>query len=309
MYFTIGVIGIINFHSSENYALIMNTWNDFPEDYHYNGDSFPGQALQAYFVLKEKGYNDDKIFLLVYHSGDNFIDFDYDFNNDLNNAVIDVDNEEVNKTRFIHVLDYLSNIITVKDNFLIYLTGHGKYDEKGISSISFENGDLITQVELGSLLDKIMCNKMIILLDFCYSGDFNVTLNKPGRTLITASANNVKSWFYWDWGRYLSPDNKRIFGDSGSAFFHPFWLKWNENTSIEDAYLYGNEQHVKWVDIFEESRDIIEVQKPQFFIKKRSFLDKFIFFYPGGQLFAFLGAFLIVCIILYLVVIERAMKV
>ncbi|MHA2340133.1 MAG: hypothetical protein ACXACX_22765, partial [Candidatus Hodarchaeales archaeon] len=37
-------------------------------------DGFPAQALQVYWILKNHGYTDDNIFLMLYHTGDSVID-------------------------------------------------------------------------------------------------------------------------------------------------------------------------------------------------------------------------------------------
>jgi len=69
-------------------------------------DGFPAQALQVYWVLKNQGYTDDNIFLMLYHTNDTIIDIDANdpFTNDLNRsgivAVIDVENDDVNSSRF-----------------------------------------------------------------------------------------------------------------------------------------------------------------------------------------------------------------
>ena len=74
-----------------------------------DSDGFPAQALQVYWILKNQGYTDDNILLMLYYKGD--LDGIIDINkfdaipNDLNGAVIDIANDSVKAARFKQELD------------------------------------------------------------------------------------------------------------------------------------------------------------------------------------------------------------
>ena len=70
----------------EKYALIINTWNDFPLEGLSNVDALPAQALHAYDSLRKASSKDNEITLMVYHTGDNFVDYDGDKVDDLSKA-------------------------------------------------------------------------------------------------------------------------------------------------------------------------------------------------------------------------------
>ena len=70
-------------------ALIVNTWNDFPNENATDVDAMPAQALQAYFTLKERGFSEENINLMLCHHNQSFIDVEGDGSNDLEQVVVD----------------------------------------------------------------------------------------------------------------------------------------------------------------------------------------------------------------------------
>ena len=286
VFFLIGYIGMAQSSSIRGvkYALIVNTWNDFPEKKSYDVDAMPSQALQAYFVLKSLGYTDSNIILMVCHSGDDFVDVDGDGENDLLKAVIDLEDDSVTKESLRKALEDLSKLAGQYDEVLIYLIGHGLILTDGQAALSFENNDTLTEAELGEWLDRFYCRRMIILLDFCFSGNFADSLIKPGRIIVCSSEDNKISWCYWNWSSKLNSTLKEIFGSSGSAFFHPFWKKLGEGATLEEAFEYGKQQLVHWGYIDPKSKDVVQAQNPRLFIIERSFVEEFLHYFPGGPL-------------------------
>ena len=279
----LGLFGITeaSFKTGTKYALVINTWNDFPKEEAPDVDAFPAQALQAYFVLKDRGYTDDHIYLMVYHSNDSFVDIDGDAVDDLPKAIIDAENELVTQYNLEIALNDLSHTVGKHDELLVYLVGHGQLDGNS-SALSFEKGGSVTKQQFGVWLDEIYCERMVILLDFCFSGNFAESLVEPGRTIVSSAEGNKVCWDYWDWSPHLNDSNKAIFGDSGSAFFHPFWNKLSEGTPLQEAYEYGKEQCFRWGFIDTESKNITQSQNPQMYVKERTLLENFVFFFPGG---------------------------
>jgi hypothetical protein len=215
-------------------------------------DGFPAQALQVYWILKNHGYTDDSIFLMLYHTGDDIIDINATdgYFNDLNRsgveAVIDVENDDVNASRFKQELDVsvsgsFASSIRSKDQLIIYMVDHGsnKVLGDGNSTFHFEADDsYISETEFFDLVRLINCKRMLINIDICFSGNFlnegsNIGLSwfsLPNSILITSTTNNF-SWYY--------RDNTNADGFAGSWFFHNFWSRLNQNQTVGAAFTFA----------------------------------------------------------------------
>jgi len=213
-------------------------------------DGFPAQALQVYWILKNRGYTDDNIYLLLYHTNDPIIDIYANdlFTNDLNRsgivAEIDIENDDVNATRFKRELDVsisgsFASSIKSNDHLIIFITDHGsnKVLSDGNATFHFEADDsYITELEFYNLVNQINCARMLINIDICFSGNFlnenaNIGLswyNIPNSILIT-STTDILSW-YWR-------DNNNADNFAGSWFFHQFWEQINQSQTVGDAFI------------------------------------------------------------------------
>ncbi|MFW9818574.1 MAG: C13 family peptidase [Candidatus Thorarchaeota archaeon] len=212
-------------------------------------DGFPAQALHIYWILKDHGYTDDDIFLMLYHTGDDIIDIDASdgFSNDLNRsgilAEIDVENNDVNASRFKRELNVaisgsFASSIKPRDQLIIYMVDHGsnKVLGDGNATFHFEADDsYITEIEFVNLVRLINCKRMLINIDICFSGNFlNEDLNIGSswydipKSILITSTTNLLSW-YWR-------DNNNADGFAGSFFFHRFWDGLNQNRTIENAF-------------------------------------------------------------------------
>lgn len=292
IYFIVGSYGLYQGASAtgSHHILIVNTWNDFPKKNEYNVDAMPAQALYAYTILKEQGYNDSEINLLVYSTDDGLIDFNGDGIDDLSKAIID--SNWIDKENLTAAITRLGNISGQNDEIIIYIISHGQLINGDLPAFSFEKGDHMSSIEFSSLIDSIVCKRMVIYLDFCYSGAFSKSISKPGRLIICSAEDNKEAWFYWNW--HLNETERAIFGSSGSAFFHPFWKKLSEGATLNDAFEYGRQQCLRWGFIDTDSRNMTQNQNPQMLNIERNIIDKFIFFFPGGfSVFMILTAFVI----------------
>ena len=250
---------------TNNHALVLNTWNDFPLENKTDVSAMPAQALQAYWTLRDLGYRDENIVLMLYHSGEDFIDYDGDGLNDLTNATIDVENANINKTRVRHELEQIVREVNGTDDILVlYLIGHGILTYSGQSMLTFENGDSLSADDLNTWTKDIICKKIIYFLDFCYSGKFATSVRANG-VFVSSADSEHEGWFYWDWANTLSETDKRIFGNSGSVFFHPFWKEVGKGNSLENAFLYAKAMCTHWADIDPMSANITRTQNPQMF--------------------------------------------
>ncbi|MFX1525369.1 MAG: C13 family peptidase [Promethearchaeota archaeon] len=208
-------------------------------------DGFPAQALQVYWVLRNNGYSDDNVFLMLYHKNDPTIDIyaGDSITNDLTGAVVDVENDDVNASRFKQELDIsipgsFASDIQSNDELIIFITDHGsnKVISGGNATFHFEaDNSYITESEFFNLVKKINCARMLINIDMCFSGNFlnedtnigSSWYNIPNSILVT-STTDLLSW-YWR-------DNNNPDGYAGSWFFHQFWEQINQSQPIGDAF-------------------------------------------------------------------------
>ena len=214
-----------------------------------DSDGFPAQALQVYWILKGHGYTDENIFLMLYHTGDDVIDIDaFDaFSNDLNRsgvlADIDVENDDVNASRFKQELDVsvpgsFTSGIRSKDQLIIFMTDHGSNAVLPDKNATFHfeaDNSYINETEFYDLVKEINCERMLICVDCCFSGNFLNENKNIGQSwydlpncILISAASNVLSW-YWI-------NNKNPDGFAGSWFFHPFWDQLGQNQTIISAY-------------------------------------------------------------------------
>ncbi|MFX1478099.1 MAG: C13 family peptidase [Promethearchaeota archaeon] len=212
-------------------------------------DGFPAQALQVYWILKNHGYTDDNIFLMLYHTNDSVIDINATdgIANDLTGAVVDVENDDVNASRFkqelnISIPDSFASNIRGKDKLIIYMVDHGSNNVVGGGNASFHfeaDDSFISETEFYNLVKKINCARLLINIDICFSGNF---LNRDSaigeswyeftpKTILITSTTDSLSWY---WRDNTNPD-----GFAGSWFFHYFWEKLNQGKTIGTAFNYA----------------------------------------------------------------------
>lgn len=196
-----------------------------------DSDAYPAQALQAYYILKGNGYDDNHIILMLYHTNDSVIDIYGTGANDLTNATVDVENDNVNKSRFSSEVLSLASLADINDDVLIYVVAHGSRTGD-IASIHFESdGSSMNETEFSTLINQFNCSRMTILVDGCYTGNFISSLNAPGESRISISAaSNITAW-YW------TSSNASHY--AGSWFFHPFWERLKTGVSIGSAHQYA----------------------------------------------------------------------
>jgi hypothetical protein len=222
-----------------------NPTNPNPPPNSIDSDGFPAQALHVYWILKDHGYTDDNIFLMLYHKNDPIIDIlaGDGIANDLTGAVIDVENDDVNASRFRQELNVsLSNSfaseLNPNDQFIIFMTDHGSNAILGDGNATFHfeaDNSYVTELEFYVLVKKIDVVRMMINVDSCFSGNFLSQDKKIGgnwydlpNTLFVSSSSNVFSW-YWI-------NNANGDGWAGSWFFHQFWENLDQGQTIINAF-------------------------------------------------------------------------
>mgnify|MGYP000277020386 CR=1 FL=1 len=212
-----------------------------------DSDGFPAAALHAYNVLKRNGYSDDNILLMLYHTNDNVIDIiaGDTVNNDLANAVVDIENNDVNASRFKRELNVsipgsFASKIKPNDALIIYMVDHGsnKILADGNATFHFEaDNSYITETEFYQLVSKIDCYRMLIAVDCCFSGNFLSINSSIGSSwyqlsaIFISSAANCLSWYH------ISNKNNDFY--AGSFFFYTFWNQLDTGATITQAYTSG----------------------------------------------------------------------
>lgn len=64
---------------------------------------------------------------------------------------------------------------------IVYYSGHGTDEEGGVPELNISKGDTdnVKAQELKELLDSVKCTRLLVILDCCYAGRFEVVLPKP----------------------------------------------------------------------------------------------------------------------------------
>lgn len=210
-----------------------------------DSDGFPAQALHVYWILKSHGYTDDNIFLMLYHTNDPVIDIKAGDGilNDLVGAVIDVEDNDVNASRFkqelnVSVSGSFASEINSRDQLIIFMTDHGSNAVLGDGNATFHfeaDNSFITEFEFYDLVKNINSQRMMINVDSCFSGNFLNQDKNIGQSwydlpncLFVSASSNVFSW-YW-----ISNNNGD--GFAGSWFFHQFWEQLDQNQTVASAF-------------------------------------------------------------------------
>ena len=214
-----------------------------------DSDGFPAQALHVYWILKSHGYTDDNIFLMLYHTNDLVIDIKAGDGilNDLVGAVIDVENDNVNASRFkqelnVSVSGSFASEINSRDQLIIFMTDHGSNAVLGDGNATFHfeaDNSFITEFEFYDLVKNINSQRMMINVDSCFSGNFLNQNKNIGQSwydlpncLFVSASSNVFSW-YW-----ISNNNGD--GFAGSWFFHQFWEQLDQNQTVANAFIFAS---------------------------------------------------------------------
>ncbi|MHA2430508.1 MAG: C13 family peptidase [Promethearchaeota archaeon] len=257
-YFSINPLeGIVYFDNIEIYKWVLVDLDNPtdpgtpPPPPGINSDGFPAQALQVYWILKNHGYTDENIFLMLYYKddADGIIDissrdkYANDLIHDGDPAIIDVANDSITATRFKQELNVsytgsFASKIHPEDYLIIYMVDHGsnKVLPDGNATFHFEaDNSWITEFEFYDLVKDIECQRMMINVDCCFSGNFLNADANIGQSwydidncIMVSASSNLLAWYYINNG---NPD-----GFAGSWFFHMFWDALNRTDTIEGAF-------------------------------------------------------------------------
>jgi hypothetical protein len=140
------------------------------------------------------------------------------------------------------------------------MTDHGSNAVLGDGNATFHfeaDNSLITEFEFYDLVKEIECERIMINVDSCFSGNFlnsnkNIMINVDScfsgnflnsnknigsswydipNCIFVSASSNVFSW-YW-----ISNNNGD--GFAGSWFFHQFWEQLDQNQTINNAFFFA----------------------------------------------------------------------
>lgn len=216
-----------------NWALVVAAsegWNN----YRHQSD-----ALAIYHILRESGYDDDHIVLIINNdlAWDSHNIFPGNIFNDIslgNNLYDDISIDYLTKDIS---PDKLEGVFSPapEDNIFVFWSGHGTVE----GSLCWLESSTpkyctISPTQVDSWVQKMEdkgFNKMLIVLEACYSGKIAKTVNHPGVLVITAADEYESSFavdnYYSELGTYLADDFSLL-------FYHT--VEQNHRISLHDLY-------------------------------------------------------------------------
>ena len=169
------------------------------------------------------------------------LDLDYD-------GIADI-NYSATKSNIRNVFSNLSSKLTEKDQLFIYVIDHGGYDDdKAESYICLWNYENLYVSEFSNMLDKINTPYINMVFGQCFSGGFVKQLEKLGRVIATACAENESSWscgdipydeFVFHWTNAVNGQNTVSMKPVSSD------LDGNGIISMEEAFIFARENDRK----------------------------------------------------------------
>jgi len=101
---------------------------------------------------------------------------------------------EATKAGIQSAIDWVADKDSASDTVLIYFTGHG--DSRGYIAPydAYYEPTWISSQEFAVWLNKLHSEKVVVIMDACYSGQFEAELSGSGRVVIMSSRAGERSW-------------------------------------------------------------------------------------------------------------------
>lgn len=182
--------------AKNTYAVIINVGKDLESnrESYWNDCSFFYTALRnVYNVPREN------ISVIMSDGTDPTPDITLD-GEDVLSSPLDLDGDGTDDIQYAatrenikNVFDDLSNILTEKDQLLVFIVGHGGIDAKPYICL-WGNDDNLYPDELAGYVRNINVGYMTFILGQCHSGGFERALKAGNRIILAACKENEKSW-------------------------------------------------------------------------------------------------------------------
>lgn len=187
--------------SSKTYAVILSGGLSPADnaDRYWNDCSYMYKTLTRNFGLPKENV---KVLMSDGKSPGLDRNLNISFSPDLDSSPLDLDGDgecdidfSASKDTLAMVFDELKNKLTDNDHLLVFVTDHGGYDEYNDKSyINLWNGERLYPDEFASYFNGFNAGYVSFVLGQCYSGGFIPALKADNHIVMTACAENERSY-------------------------------------------------------------------------------------------------------------------
>jgi hypothetical protein len=182
---------------SKKYAILISTGTTTVDDNNYHSEYWY-DAFLHYKMLRDNGFDDDKIYLLYGNGTDfNTAHAQYNATSVYGHSITDM---ATTKANIQAVFDTLSGKVTTKDYLYVWWMGHGGGSGVGSCDLSMSvstTGESVTDAEFKTYLDAVTnYKKRSVAVMTCHSGGMVNNFTAAGtNTVILTSSNCTENSF------------------------------------------------------------------------------------------------------------------
>jgi glycosylphosphatidylinositol transamidase (GPIT) subunit GPI8 len=232
---------------AQKYAVLISTNQVTADDVAYHSEWWYDLFLH-YKMLKENGFNDDKIYVLYGNGADfNTIHGDYNSITQFGHSITDM---AVNKSNIQSVFNTMNSKVKSKDYLYVWWMGHGGGSGPGSCNLTMSisnTGETVTDTELTGYINSVLnYKKRSVAVMTCHSGGIVDNLNSAGnKTVALASSTCVESsydgptcnaLFHAEFN-YTLPNALRLVNPCGTAVGSDYDS--NGDVSLSEAHQYN----------------------------------------------------------------------
>ncbi len=232
---------------AQKYAVLISTNQVTADDVAYHSEWWYDLFLH-YKMLKENGFNDDKIYVLYGNGADfNTIHGDYNSITQFGYSITDM---AVNKSNIQSVFNTMNSKVKTKDYLYVWWMGHGGGSGPGSCNLTMSisnTGETVIDTELTGYINSVLnYKKRSVAVMTCHSGGIVDNLNSAGnKTVALASSTCVESsydgptcnaLFHAEFN-YTLPNALRLVNPCGTAVGSDY--DGNGDVSLSEAHQYN----------------------------------------------------------------------
>lgn len=184
-------------NSAKNtYAVIINSGKDLKSnrEAYWNDCSFFYKTLRnVYNVLQ------NNIYVVMSDGTDPGLDITLECGDEMSSP-LDLDGDGIDDIQYAATKDNIKNIfvklsqiLTDKDQLIVFVVGHGGIDTESYICLWNSNNNLYSS-EMADYIKDINAGYITLIFGQCYSGGFVKSLKAENRLVISACRENEKSW-------------------------------------------------------------------------------------------------------------------